>query len=134
MTSLVEIKAAIDRLSPREYCELMSMLHPSADDGWDRQIAADLAAGRLDGLIANAKAEIEAGLASAFAVYTAIAKAFSSSLISFLEPCPLWCHRSNVLHIFTCGCKFSHVGASFQLADSTRDTMKILSPQRDTGI
>ena len=38
------------------------MLHPSADDGWDRQIAADLAAGRLDGLIANAKAEIEAGL------------------------------------------------------------------------
>jgi hypothetical protein len=63
MTSLVEIKAAIDRLSPREYCELMSMLHPSADDGWDRQIVADLAAGRLDGLIANSKAEIEAGLA-----------------------------------------------------------------------
>jgi hypothetical protein len=63
MTSLVEIKAAIDRLSPREYCELMSMLRPSADDGWDRQIAADLAAGRLDGLIANSKAEIEAGLA-----------------------------------------------------------------------
>ncbi|MEI7781812.1 MAG: hypothetical protein WCJ18_07790, partial [Planctomycetota bacterium] len=26
---------------------------------------------------------------SAFAVYTAIATAFSSSLISFLEPCPL---------------------------------------------
>jgi len=36
-------------------------------------------------------------LASAFAVSTAIATAFSSSLISFLKPCPLWCHRSNVL-------------------------------------
>jgi hypothetical protein len=61
MTSLLEIKAAIDRLSPREYCELMAMLHPSADDGWDRQIAADLAAGRLDGLIAEARADSEAG-------------------------------------------------------------------------
>jgi hypothetical protein len=37
------------------------MLHPSADDGWDRQIAADLAAGRLDGLIAEARADSEAG-------------------------------------------------------------------------
>lgn len=61
MTSLLEIKAAIDRLSPREYCELMTMLHPSADDGWDGQIAVDVAAGRLDGLIAEAKADIEAG-------------------------------------------------------------------------
>jgi hypothetical protein len=39
----------------------MAMLHPSADDGWDRQIAADLAAGRLDGLIAEARADSEAG-------------------------------------------------------------------------
>lgn len=53
MTTLLEIKAAIDRLSPRDYCELMAMLHPAADDDWDRQIAADLAAGRLDGLIAD---------------------------------------------------------------------------------
>jgi len=48
-------------------------------------------------------------LASAFAVYTAIATAFSSSLISFLKPCPLGAIAK------TC-CKFSHVGASFQLA------------------
>jgi hypothetical protein len=61
MTSLLEIKAAIDRLSPQEYCELMAMLHPAVDDDWDRQIAADVAAGRLDGLIAEAKADIEAG-------------------------------------------------------------------------
>jgi len=61
MTTLLEIKAAIDRLSPRDYCELMAMLHPAADDDWDRQIAADLAAGRLDGLIAAARADAEAG-------------------------------------------------------------------------
>ena len=47
--------------SPREYCELMAMLHPSTDDEWDRRIASDLAAGRLDGLIAEARADIEAG-------------------------------------------------------------------------
>jgi hypothetical protein len=46
---------------------------------------------------------------SAFAVYTAIATAFSSRLISFLEPCPLWCHRQNVLQVFPCGCKFSNL-------------------------
>ncbi len=60
MTTLLEIKSAIDRLSPQEYCELMGMLHPSIDDDWDRQIAADFAAGRLDGIIAEAKADIEA--------------------------------------------------------------------------
>lgn len=37
----------------------MAMLHPTVDDEWDRQIAADVAAGRLDGLIAAARADIE---------------------------------------------------------------------------
>ena len=61
MTTLLEIKAAIDRLSPREYAELMAMLHPATDDDWDRQIAADAAAGRLVGLIAEAHADVAAG-------------------------------------------------------------------------
>lgn len=61
MTTLMEIKAAIDQLSPQDYCELMAMLHPSADDEWDRQIAADSAAGRLDHVIAQAKADAAAG-------------------------------------------------------------------------
>ncbi|MFM8634200.1 MAG: hypothetical protein ACKOEX_05250 [Planctomycetia bacterium] len=61
MITLCEIKAAIDRLSPREYCELMSMLHPVADDEWDRQMATDLGVGRLDGIIAEARADVEAG-------------------------------------------------------------------------
>jgi len=85
--------------------------------------------------------EPHADRASAFAVYTAIAKAFSSSLISFLEPCPLGaiaktccrtlacrsvtsmfrkdrseksCVRSlSWVHIFV-GARFQPVGASFQ--------------------
>lgn len=63
MTTLLEIKAAIDRLPPQEYCELMGMLHPFADDDWDRQIAADHAAGRLGGIIAEARADVAAGRA-----------------------------------------------------------------------
>jgi hypothetical protein len=48
MTTVTEIKAAIESLSPREYCELMAMLHPTVDDDWDRQMKADAASGRLE--------------------------------------------------------------------------------------
>ncbi|MFZ4732288.1 MAG: hypothetical protein ACOYK7_07080 [Pirellulales bacterium] len=61
MTSLLEIKAAIEKLSPRDYAELMAMLHPPVDDDWDRQMKADAAAGRLDRLIEEARAAIAAG-------------------------------------------------------------------------
>lgn len=61
MISVLEIKAAIDRLTPREYAELMVLLHPTPDDEWDRQIAADAAAGRLDHLIAEARDDVAAG-------------------------------------------------------------------------
>ena len=60
-------------------------------------------------------------VASAFAVYTAIATAFFSSLISFLEPCPLGA-------IAKVCCEFSHVGASFPTCTCLRQD-KILSPQ-----
>ncbi len=46
--SVVEIKEAIARLSPQEYCELMADLQPFADDEWDLQMKADAASGRLD--------------------------------------------------------------------------------------
>ena len=61
MTTLLEIKAAIEKLSPREYAELMAMLHPPVDDHWDRQIKADVAAGRLDRLVEDARADLAAG-------------------------------------------------------------------------
>lgn len=66
MMTLAEIMAVIDRLSPREYAELLAMLHPPADDAWDRQIAADAAAGRLDGLTDEARADIAAGRCRSF--------------------------------------------------------------------
>jgi hypothetical protein len=58
MSTVAEIKEAIDRLSSQEYCELMSVLHPFEDDDWDRQMKADAAAGRFTAM--NEKAEVAA--------------------------------------------------------------------------
>jgi hypothetical protein len=41
MSTVSEIKAAIDQLSPQERCELEALLHPRVDDDWDRQMTAD---------------------------------------------------------------------------------------------
>lgn len=41
MSTVAEIKAAIDQLSPQERCELEALLHPWPDDEWDRQMRAD---------------------------------------------------------------------------------------------
>ena len=45
MSTVAEIKAAIDQLSPEERCELEALLHPWEDDEWDRQMRADAATG-----------------------------------------------------------------------------------------
>ena len=52
MTTVEEIKAAIGKLSPAEHAELDAFLQ-QADDAWDRQMAADAQAGKLDRLIAQ---------------------------------------------------------------------------------
>jgi hypothetical protein len=41
MSTVIEIKAAIDRLTPQERCELEALLHPWSDDSWDEQMSAD---------------------------------------------------------------------------------------------
>jgi hypothetical protein len=41
MSTVAEIKSAIDKLSPQERCELEALLHPWADDEWDRQMQVD---------------------------------------------------------------------------------------------
>lgn len=41
MSTVAEIKAAIDQLSPQERCELEALLHPWDEDEWDRQMAVD---------------------------------------------------------------------------------------------
>jgi hypothetical protein len=64
MSTVSEIKEAIAKLSPREYCELMAELRaPLPDDEWDKQMKADAAAGKFDQMNRRALAEHEAGLA-----------------------------------------------------------------------
>ena len=49
MSTVGEIKEAIAKLSPQEYCELMAELRPALpDDDWDKQMKADAASGKLD--------------------------------------------------------------------------------------
>ena len=55
-----EIKAAIDKLSEAERAKLEVMLNRE-DDAWDRQMIADAKSGKLDKLIAEADADMEAG-------------------------------------------------------------------------
>lgn len=61
MSTVVEIKEAIDRLSAQEYCELMSVLHPFEDDDWDRQMKSDAAAGRFAAMNERAEQEYAVG-------------------------------------------------------------------------
>ena len=61
MSTVAEIKAAIDQLSPQERCELETLLHPWADDDWDRQMKRDAAAGKFDALNRDADATHAAG-------------------------------------------------------------------------
>ena len=48
MSTVVEIKEAIGRLSAEEYAELMADLMDFPDDDWDRAMKTDAAADRLD--------------------------------------------------------------------------------------
>ena len=61
MSTVAEIKAAIDQLSPQERCELEALLHPFEDDDWDRQMKSDAAAGKFDKLHREAEAEFASG-------------------------------------------------------------------------
>ncbi len=48
MTSLAEIKEAIQNLPAAEFAEIALWLQDVQEDQWDRQIEADAVAGRLD--------------------------------------------------------------------------------------
>jgi hypothetical protein len=61
MSTVAEIWSAIQELSPQERCELEALLHPFADDDWDKQMKADAAAGKFDKLHRDAEAEHAAG-------------------------------------------------------------------------
>ena len=48
MTSLAEIKEAIQNLPAAEFAEIARWLQDLQEDQWDQQIEADAVAGRLD--------------------------------------------------------------------------------------
>jgi hypothetical protein len=59
--SFAELKEEVMKLSLEQKAELAALLHGWEDDAWDRQMKEDLAAGRLDKLLAEADADIAAG-------------------------------------------------------------------------
>ena len=61
--SVHELEAAIAKLSPHEFAELMAWLVEYHAKAWDQQIGADLDAGRLNSVLAEVERECEAGLA-----------------------------------------------------------------------
>jgi len=63
MSTVAEIKEAIAKLSPREYCELLADLVPHHDDEWDRQMKADADSGKLDFIDRNVRDSIAQGTA-----------------------------------------------------------------------
>lgn len=63
MSIVAEIKERVDMLGPEQKAELRDWFLERDWADWDRQIADDLAAGRLDDLIAEAEADRAAGRA-----------------------------------------------------------------------
>jgi hypothetical protein len=61
VSTVEEIIAAIEKLSPRERCELNALLHPEPDDEWDKQMRADAESGKLDWMFEEARRDEEQG-------------------------------------------------------------------------
>jgi hypothetical protein len=61
MSTVEEIRDAIQKLSFDERSRLERELHGWADDAWDQQIKADAQAGKLDRLLERVDGEIDAG-------------------------------------------------------------------------
>jgi hypothetical protein len=60
---VTEIESAITQLPAKDFAELMAWLDKYRQEAWDRQIGNDLAAGRLDAVLAEAEAEYRQGRA-----------------------------------------------------------------------
>ena len=59
--SLTEIREAIQKLSLEERAELNRLLYGWEDDAWDKQMADDAAAGRLDEIVKRAETDMAQG-------------------------------------------------------------------------
>lgn len=58
MINRLEVESAIKQMPESEIRALANWLQDYLDEMWDRQIEADLTAGKLDDLIARAEADI----------------------------------------------------------------------------
>ena len=61
MSTVEEIKAAIQKLSLEQKAEIARWFHGWTDDEWDRQMSEDADAGRLNKLLAQVDRDIESG-------------------------------------------------------------------------
>ena len=61
MSTVDEIKAAIEQLTFEERAELARWLHGWESDEWDREMVADAKAGKLDKLLKEVDEDIKAG-------------------------------------------------------------------------
>jgi hypothetical protein len=61
MSTVEEIKIAVQKLSLEEKAEFARWFHGWQDDPWDRQMAQDIAAGKLDKLLAEVDEDTRAG-------------------------------------------------------------------------
>ena len=62
MSTVAEIKRAIEQLSPQERCELEAWLHPWPDDDWDRRMQADAQpGGKLHEMMSASRKSAQAG-------------------------------------------------------------------------
>ncbi|MCU0516700.1 MAG: hypothetical protein MUC60_07485 [Oscillatoria sp. Prado101] len=59
--SIPEIKAAVMQLSPNEFAEFVQWFDDYQESVWDKQIEADLKAGKLDHLIQQAEQAFKEG-------------------------------------------------------------------------
>lgn len=62
MKTLLEIEKAIKELPTVEARKLAGWLNEYLDDAWDRQLKADLKAGKLNKFLAKVESDIEANL------------------------------------------------------------------------
>ena len=61
MSTVEEIKAAIPKLNLEERAEVARCLHEWEDDDWDKKMRRDVAAGKLNKLLAQVDADIANG-------------------------------------------------------------------------
>jgi hypothetical protein len=61
MSTIEEVEAAVQRLSPEERAAFRAWFAEFDAHEWDRQLEADVAAGRLDWLADEAHADRQAG-------------------------------------------------------------------------